>query len=149
MFRAKVKSEVLKEIIDVVSTLVDEARFDIDKKGINLKAVDPAHVAMVSMEIKKKAFEEFKADDCELGIDIDKITTGITSSKRDKMKFIISIIKENFDGEISGVHEKDIVRIASEADNIPEGETLDAIQKLMNEGMIYFSRPKVYRVTKT
>lgn len=73
MFQAKVKSETLKGIVDVVSTLVDEAKFNIDSKGVALKAVDPAHVAMIDMKIEKSAFEEFAADDTELGIDLDKI----------------------------------------------------------------------------
>ncbi len=73
MFQAKVKSEILKGIVDVVSTLVDEAKFNIDSKGITLKAVDPAHVAMIDMKIEKSAFEEFAADETELGIDLDKI----------------------------------------------------------------------------
>ncbi len=73
MFQAKVKSETLKGIVDVVSTLVDEAKFNVDSKGVALKAVDPAHVAMIDMKIEKSAFEEFAADDTELGIDLDKI----------------------------------------------------------------------------
>jgi proliferating cell nuclear antigen len=73
LFQAKVKSETLKGIVDVVSTLVDEAKFSIDSKGVALKAVDPAHVAMIDMKIEKSAFEEFAADDTELGIDLDKI----------------------------------------------------------------------------
>lgn len=73
MFQAKVKSEILKGIVDVVSTLVDEAKFNIDSKGMTLKAVDPAHVAMIDMKIEKSAFEEFAADETELGIDLDKI----------------------------------------------------------------------------
>lgn len=73
LFQAKVKSEILKGIVDVVSTLVDEAKFNIDSKGITLKAVDPAHVAMIDMKIEKSAFEEFAADETELGIDLDKI----------------------------------------------------------------------------
>ncbi|HUL39246.1 MAG TPA: proliferating cell nuclear antigen (pcna) [Methanomassiliicoccales archaeon] len=73
MFQAKVKSETLKGIVDVVSTLVDEAKFNVDPKGVALKAVDPAHVAMIDMKIEKSAFEEFAADDTELGIDLDKI----------------------------------------------------------------------------
>jgi proliferating cell nuclear antigen len=73
LFQAKVKSETLKGIVDVVSTLVDEAKFNIDAKGVALKAVDPAHVAMIDMKIEKSAFEEFSADDTELGIDLDKI----------------------------------------------------------------------------
>ena len=73
MFSAKVKSEVLKGIIDVTSPLVNEAKFNITPKGISLRAVDPAHVAMVNLTVKDKAFEEFKATEMELGIDMDKL----------------------------------------------------------------------------
>jgi proliferating cell nuclear antigen len=73
MFNAKVKSEVLKGIIDVISPLVNEVKFNISPKGISLRAVDPAHVAMVDLQIKSKAFDEYKADEMELGIDMDKL----------------------------------------------------------------------------
>jgi proliferating cell nuclear antigen len=73
MFNAKVKSEVLKGIIDVTSPLVNEVKFNISSKGISLRAVDPAHVAMVDLQIKSKAFDEYKADEMELGIDMDKL----------------------------------------------------------------------------
>ena len=73
MFNAKVKSDVLKGIIDVTSPLVNEVKFNISQKGITLRAVDPAHVAMVDLQINDKEFEEFKADDMELGIDMDKL----------------------------------------------------------------------------
>ena len=74
MFNAKVKSEVLKGIIDVTSPLVNEVKFNINSKGIFLRAVDPAHVAMIDLNIDCKAFEEFKADDMELGVDMDKLS---------------------------------------------------------------------------
>lgn len=74
MFTAKVKSEIIKDIIDVTSPLVNEAKFNINAKGITLRAVDPAHVAMVDLEITEKAFDEYKADDMELGIDLDKLS---------------------------------------------------------------------------
>jgi len=73
MFNAKVKSEVLKGIIDVTSPLVNEVKLNISPKGISLRAVDPAHVAMVDLEVKSKAFDEYKATDMELGIDMDKL----------------------------------------------------------------------------
>jgi len=73
MFQTKVKSEVLKEVVDIVGTLVDEAKFSVGKEGITLKAVDPAHVAMVDLSLDKGAFEEYKADESELGVDIDKL----------------------------------------------------------------------------
>lgn len=75
MFNAKVKSDVLKGIIDVTNPLVNEVKFNISPKGINLRAVDPAHVAMVDLQVKNNAFEEFKASEMELGIDMDKLSS--------------------------------------------------------------------------
>jgi proliferating cell nuclear antigen len=57
----------------VTSPLVNEVKFNITPKGISLRAVDPAHVAMVDLEVNSKAFEEFKATEMELGIDMDKL----------------------------------------------------------------------------
>lgn len=74
MFSAKVKSDVIKGIIDVTSPLVNEAKFNINAKGITLRAVDPAHVAMVDLNVTQKAFEEYKAKDLELGVDLDKLS---------------------------------------------------------------------------
>ncbi|MBX8642822.1 MAG: proliferating cell nuclear antigen (pcna) [Thermoplasmata archaeon] len=73
MFKSSAKAEVLKQIVDVISTLVDEAKFNVDADGISLKAVDPAHVAMVEMSLGKQAFEEFAGEDTELGIDLEKL----------------------------------------------------------------------------
>src|SRR3989454_8536207 len=73
MFEGKVKADVLKEVVDVVSTLVDEAKFNVGKDSIIVKAVDPAHVAMVDLSLDRGAFEAYKADEGELGIDMDKM----------------------------------------------------------------------------
>src|SRR3990172_75392 len=73
MFEAKVKADVLKEVVDVISTLVDEAKFNVTKDGVSVKAVDPAHVAMVDLSLDRGAFEAYRADECELGIDMDKV----------------------------------------------------------------------------
>ena len=73
MFKAKVKVEVLKTILDAVSTLVDEAKIQVTPEGVSLKAVDPAHVAMVDLSIGKKAFVEYKATDMDMGVDLDKL----------------------------------------------------------------------------
>lgn len=73
MFKAKVKADVLKTILDAVSSLVDEAKIRVTPEGINLKAVDPAHVAMVDLSLGKKAFLEYKATDLDLGVDLAKL----------------------------------------------------------------------------
>lgn len=72
MFQAKIKSDTLKRVVEVISTLVDEAKFSISDEGISVKAVDPAHVAMVNLKLGKDAFEEYEATEMELGIDITK-----------------------------------------------------------------------------
>ncbi len=73
MFEVKVKADILREVVDVVSTLVDEAKFNVTKDGLTVKAVDPAHVAMVDLTLEKGAFESFRADEAELGMDMDKV----------------------------------------------------------------------------
>lgn len=72
MFKALIGAEKLKDSIESISTLVDEARFRITPQGISVKAVDPANVAMVSFELSSDAFDTFEATEGELGIDLTK-----------------------------------------------------------------------------
>src|SRR3989304_1283170 len=81
MFEAKVKADVLKEVVDVISTLGGEAKFNVTKDGVSVKAVDPAHVAMVDLSLDRGAFEAYRADECELGIDMDKVKEGLSLAK--------------------------------------------------------------------
>jgi len=74
MFQAKARADVLKEVVNVISTLVDEAKFTMNADGLTIKAVDPAHIAMVDLILSKDAFEEYKADESEIGLDIDKLS---------------------------------------------------------------------------
>jgi proliferating cell nuclear antigen len=74
MFQAKARADVLKEVVNVISTLVDEAKFTMNADGLTIKAVDPAHIAMVDLILSKEAFEEYKADESEIGLDIDKLS---------------------------------------------------------------------------
>jgi len=55
MFKAVVNAETLRDAIDSVSSLVDEVKFSISEIGLELKAVDPANVAMVSLKIGNEA----------------------------------------------------------------------------------------------
>ncbi len=73
MFQAKIRSDALKGIVNIISTLVDEAKLNVSSEGISLKAVDPAHVAMVELDVKKEAFESFIADETSIGLDLDKV----------------------------------------------------------------------------
>ena len=101
MFEAKIKADTLREIIGVVSTLVEEIKLNIDTDGLSLRAVDPAHVAMVDLSLKAGAFEQLKADKTEIGIDIDKLKEVLKLAKvgdiltmkhdEDKNKLVITV----------------------------------------------------------
>lgn len=75
MFKAEIRSETFKGLVNIISTLIDEVKFTIDSEGMNLKAVDPAHVAMIELKVGAKSFESYAADETEIGVDLDKIKT--------------------------------------------------------------------------
>ena len=77
MFKAEIKSETLKGLVNIISTLIDEVKFTITPEGMTLKAVDPAHVAMIELNIGAKAFESYSAGNTEIGLDLDKVKTVI------------------------------------------------------------------------
>jgi len=74
MFDIKIKPDALRRMAGAVSILVDEANFHLGPAGIVLRAVDPAHVAMIDLNLNAKAFEKYEADDRYLGIDLGKIS---------------------------------------------------------------------------
>ncbi len=60
MFKAKVAdAKLLKDMISAISTLIDEATFDVNSDGIKLRAMDPSRVAMVDFEWPKTVFDEY------------------------------------------------------------------------------------------
>ncbi|MGI0053617.1 MAG: DNA polymerase sliding clamp, partial [Thermoplasmata archaeon] len=81
MFKARIKMEVLREAVEVISTLVSEVKLTISKDGIEAKAVDPSHVAMLVLKLKSTALEEFTGETTELGVDVEKIKEVLRLSK--------------------------------------------------------------------
>ena len=73
MFKAELRADTLKGLVNIISTLIDEVKFTVTPDGMSLKAVDPAHVAMVELIVEKEAFETYEADETELGVDLDKV----------------------------------------------------------------------------
>ncbi len=60
MFKTKIAdAKQLKDMITAISTLIDEATFDINPDGIKLRAMDPSRVAMVDFEWPKTVFDEY------------------------------------------------------------------------------------------
>ncbi|MCD6461555.1 MAG: DNA polymerase sliding clamp [Thermoplasmata archaeon] len=81
MFSAKVRSEVLKELVDIVSTLVAETKFNANKDSLDIRTVDLAHVAMIDLSLDSSAFESYKSSEEELGVNLDKMKDVLKLSK--------------------------------------------------------------------
>ena len=73
MFKAIIKAETLKSVIYIVSTIVDEAKMSITPEQVSIKAIDPAHVAMLDVSVKAEAFNTYEADEGEIGLDLEKV----------------------------------------------------------------------------
>ncbi len=71
--RVKVDVKDLKEITNLLLTLVNEAKFEFTGEGLSVKAVDAAHIAMIVLDVSRDGFMEYEAEDEELGVDLDKV----------------------------------------------------------------------------
>jgi len=63
LFKAKISdAKLLRDMVTAISTLVDEATFNIAPEGIKLRAMDPSRVAMIDFEWPKTVFDEYTCD---------------------------------------------------------------------------------------
>ncbi|MDY7081363.1 MAG: DNA polymerase sliding clamp, partial [Halobacteria archaeon] len=72
MFHSEIKAGLLKSAVDTVNVLVDECKVRIDEDGLGIKAVDPANVGMVELDVPADSFEAFDADEELLGLNLTR-----------------------------------------------------------------------------
>ncbi len=73
---------LLKESVSIISELVDEAKFKVDKDKIELIAMDPANVAMVMFKLLSSAFAEYDVPkDIELAVKLDSLNQILKRAK--------------------------------------------------------------------
>ncbi|KPV61483.1 MAG: DNA polymerase sliding clamp [Candidatus Bathyarchaeota archaeon BA1] len=86
MFRVKVAdAKLLRDMITAISTLIDEATFDMTPNGIKLRAMDPSRVAMVDFEWPKTAFDEYVCDEAmKMCINISEILKLLRRAGKDE-----------------------------------------------------------------
>lgn len=73
MFKVEIKAETLKSIVYSASTITDEVKLVVSSKGISIRAVDVGHIAMVDIDISAAAFTIYEVDDCQIGLDLEKL----------------------------------------------------------------------------
>ncbi|MFA6888855.1 MAG: hypothetical protein WC254_05155, partial [Candidatus Woesearchaeota archaeon] len=76
----------LKDSISIISELVTEARFKINKQGIELVAMDPANVAMVIFKLLASSFVEYEVEtDVRLSINLNNLKQVLRRAKPNDM----------------------------------------------------------------
>ncbi|MBI2134945.1 proliferating cell nuclear antigen (pcna) [Candidatus Woesearchaeota archaeon] len=76
----------LKESISIISDLVNEARFKVNKEGIELVAMDPANVAMVIFKLLSSTFTEYDVKkDVEIAINLSNLKQIMRRAKPNDM----------------------------------------------------------------
>jgi proliferating cell nuclear antigen len=100
--------KLLADSISLISELVSEVKLKITRAGLNIVAVDPANVALVSLKFPAALFSEFKTEEEEnLGLNLEDLkqilrradaSSSLTLEKEDnKLKISIqSTVKRTF-----------------------------------------------------
>ena len=98
MFRARIDASILRECVDAVLAVVDEARLKIGESAWKVRAVDPANVALVDLELRRDAFDEYNAEgeaegegEKVIGVSFDKL--------RDVLRFATGDISLDVGGD--------------------------------------------------
>jgi len=73
-FSAVADSDTLATVLDAVGAIVDECVLAVDEDGVAVEAMDPATVAMVSLDLDADAFDAFDVDtDRRLGVPLERL----------------------------------------------------------------------------
>jgi len=72
-FEAIIQVDALETTFEAVNTLVDECKVNLQGDGLEIRAVDPANVAMVEAELDAAAFESYRADGVTIGLNVTRL----------------------------------------------------------------------------
>jgi len=86
LFKVKVAdAKLLKDMMTAISTLIDEATFDINPDGIKLRAMDPSRVAMIDFEWPKTIFDEYNCNEpMKMCINISEMLKLLRRTEKDE-----------------------------------------------------------------
>ena len=93
MLNVTARQELLSRIADTISIVVEEARFDFSENGLNVRVVDPSHVAMVKLDVDAVAFETWEVEEAMVGLEMKKLKELISLGGAD------DIISMTYDGK--------------------------------------------------
>ncbi|MFB6176702.1 MAG: DNA polymerase sliding clamp [Halobaculum sp.] len=69
---AVVEPAQIEPVLTAVESVVSECRLHFEQDGLRVVAADPAHVALVTVELDAAAFERYDAHGTTVGIDVER-----------------------------------------------------------------------------
>jgi proliferating cell nuclear antigen len=77
-------SSDIKAIVGAIATLAEEATFVANADGMKFRTMDPAHIALIDMELPKEAFDSYECDaELKFGVRIADLSKIIKRAKKD------------------------------------------------------------------
>jgi proliferating cell nuclear antigen len=83
MSRAVINAGLLKDVLEAIRAVTDEAKFRLNDMGLGIGAVDPANVCLVALNLDPRAFEAYDFEKTEIGVDIARLEKMINSASRE------------------------------------------------------------------
>ncbi len=145
MFKAELSDpRLLRNSIDAISNMIDEAGISVGKEGMRLRAMDPAHVALVDFELKKEAFDRFEATKpMVLGLDLDRFNTilkraGVADRIALEAGDEAAALKIRIEGTSKRVFELPLIEVSEEELKVPSLDfpsSMELEPALLSEGI--------------
>lgn len=73
MLNVVARSDLMRTVVETLNVVVEEARMDFSEAGLDVRVVDPSHVAMIQMNVDSAAFDTWEVDQTSLGIELPKM----------------------------------------------------------------------------
>ncbi len=78
VLRITAKQQLMREIVDILSVLTDEAKLVWGEKGLGIDVVDGSHVALLSATVADECFETYEVEPVEIGLELGKMRDLLT-----------------------------------------------------------------------
>eukprot|EP01017_Pseudomicrothorax_dubius_P005210 TRINITY_DN1125_c0_g3_i2.p1 TRINITY_DN1125_c0_g3~~TRINITY_DN1125_c0_g3_i2.p1 ORF type:complete len:277 (-),score=83.95 TRINITY_DN1125_c0_g3_i2:77-907(-) len=75
MFEARLEQGIiLKKIVEAIKEIVSSVNIEVGPSGINIQAMDPSHIALVSLTLQETGFTDYRADrSFVIGLDVNNL----------------------------------------------------------------------------
>ncbi|MEK6835920.1 MAG: proliferating cell nuclear antigen (pcna) [Nanoarchaeota archaeon] len=117
-------NKYLKEPILVISDLVNEATFKIDKDKIELIAMDPANVSMVIFKLLSSAFTEYNVSKpVEISLNLDTLKQILRRAKPEDvitLELVDNRLKIEFKSDTTRVFNLSLINLEDKPQKIPD-----------------------------